>query len=170
MRWSVFIVLAVVVVALQCTVAPRVAVFGARPDWVLVLVVFYALHAPSQRSFVSGWVAGALCDLMTIERFGLISASYGLTAWLVGRFREMLFLRHPLTHFVVTFVAALAVQMMWLLYRMMMDIPGSGGSAIALSCLYTACWGPPAHWLLMKWPGFLGLRVIGRGYARAAGT
>jgi rod shape-determining protein MreD len=169
LKWPTFIVLVLVTLILQVTLAPRLAPFDVRPEWVLVLVVFYALHGPPQHAFAVGWVAGALCDLMTIGPFGLISASFGVTTWLVGRVRGMVFQRHPLTHFAVTLCAAMLVQTLWWIYRGLVDIKWGWEASVVLSCLYTACWAPPLQWALMHFPGLLGFRIPGRPRVQLAG-
>ena len=166
MRWLTFIILAIVAVSLQATVAGRIAWLGARPDWVLVLVVFYALHARAKDAMPAGWVAGALADLMTIERFGLLALCYGLTAVLICAVRDWVFTGHPLTQLSVTLVAAVMVQALWLVYRLAVGLP-AGPMVVALgSCLYTALWAPPVHWVFLRMPRLLRLRPPRYSYAR----
>jgi rod shape-determining protein MreD len=162
MRWLTFLILAVLTVSLQTTVASRLVWFQASPDWVLVLVVFYALHARADQAVAAGWVVGALADLLTIERFGLLSLTYGLIAAAVCMARAWMFTRHPLTHFGVTFAAALAAAFAWSAYRAALGIPGQGFLTSGWWCVYTALWAPPLHWLLLKAPGLLGLRTLRR--------
>ncbi len=167
MRWLTFLILAVLAVSLQSTIASRLAWFGAVPDWVLVLVVFYALHARVDQAMAAGWVAGALADLLTIERFGLLSLSYGIAAAGVCLVRDWVFVRHPLTHFGITLIAALALSVVWSAYRAVIDVPGQGTLVLGWSCVYTALWAPPLHWVLLKSPRVLGIRGPGQASARA---
>ncbi len=159
MRWLTFGVLAILVVSLQVTIAPRLTWFGARPDWVLVLVVFYALHAPTDRAILAGWLAGALADVMSIERFGLLSISYGLAALAVCAVREALFTRHPLTHLSVTLVAGLLVQGIWTAFRLATGTGSAPFWPLLWGWVYTALWAVPMHWALLKTPRLLGLRA-----------
>jgi len=161
-----FILLAVLTVSLQATVAGRTSWAGARPDWVLVLVVFYALHARADDAMPAGWVAGALADLMTIERFGLLAVCYGLAAIVVCALRDWVFTRHPLTQFSATLVCALLVQVLWLAYRLVIGLPAGPAAAVFGSCLYTALWAPPVHWVLLKMPRLLGIHASQYAYAR----
>ena len=158
MRWLTFLILAVLTVSLQSTIAPRLAWGGATPDWVLVLVVCYGLHAKSDQAIVAGWVAGVLADLMTIERFGLLSLSYGLVAAAVCGVRSLVFTSHPLTHFCVTGVAALLVRFGWSAYRAATGLPVEPVWELGWACVYTAVWAPPVHWVLLKMPRVLGFR------------
>jgi rod shape-determining protein MreD len=166
MRWLTFGVLAVIAVSLQTTVAPRMIWYGLSPDWVLVLVVFYCLHARSDHAVLAGWLAGALADLMTLERFGLVSLSYGLTALLVCGVRDLVFTRHPLTHFTVTLFAALGVQVLWMVYRMLVGLPVGSSLCLVGSSIYTALWAPLLHAVLLKAPRLLGIRPRQYSYVR----
>jgi len=159
-RWLTFGLLLVLAVGLQTTVVPWLVWRGLRPDWVLVLVVFYCLHARSDQAMLAGWVAGAIADLLTIERFGLISLSYGLTAVLVCQVRSFVFTRHPLTHLSVTFAAALAVQLLWLIYRPLAGLPIGSPAVLIGSCVYTALWAPALHTVLLRAPRLLGLAPV----------
>jgi rod shape-determining protein MreD len=155
MRWLTFVILAILAVTLQATVAGRVAWFGARPDWILVLVVFYALHTRTDEALVAGWVAGALADLMTIERFGLLAVSYGLASVAVYHARDWMFTGHPLTQFSVTLVVAAVVQGAWMVYRTALGMPAGSVPVALASCLHTALWAPVVHWALLKVPRLL---------------
>ena len=77
MRWLTFITLVVLVVSLQSTVAGRLTCLGAAPDWVLVLVVFYALHARAAQAMAAGWLAGAAI-MVLLSAAGVRSGQYFL--------------------------------------------------------------------------------------------
>ncbi|MCP4245596.1 MAG: rod shape-determining protein MreD [bacterium] len=170
MRWLTFAILAILVVSLQATVMPRTELFGARADLVLVLTVFYALHVRREEAMLAGWMVGALADVMTLERFGLLALSYGLAAAAVGQVRDLLFGRHPLTHFSVTLLAALLLQVAWALYRVVLGLPG-GSVGLALgSCAYTAFWAVGVHMMLLQAPRLLGIPRPGMSFStRSAG-
>ena len=56
MRWLGFAICAVMGLTLQTTVAWRFEIGGARPDWMLVLVVFFALHTRSEEGLLAGCI------------------------------------------------------------------------------------------------------------------
>ena len=116
MRWLTFAILTVLVLTLQAAVAPRLELFSARPDFLLVVVVFLSLYAPSSNAIAAGWVLGVCADLMTIERFGVIALSYGLTAIIVTFLREYLFRYRVVTQTAVTLTACLLVRTAWTMY------------------------------------------------------
>jgi rod shape-determining protein MreD len=155
MSWPAFMVVVVFTFVLQSTVAPRLELFGARPDWMLVVVVFYALHARPPQSIVAGWLTGLLADCATIERAGLVSITFGLTATLVALARDYVFRFGPLSQGLVTATACAFVRMMWLVYRVVVygsfDSPGYDfGRQILLVSLYTGAWALPVHYGLLR--------------------
>lgn len=162
MRWVTFLVLAAFVLTLQSVVAPRLELLGARPDWVLVVVVFFALRAARPEAMLGAWVLGACADLMTVERFGLLALSYGLAAVGVVSVREYVFRRRPLTQFVLTLLACLLLRLAWLLYcRMLYDPAGSllvdMAVDVVTASVYTAAWAPIWHAVLGRMPRTFGL-------------
>ena len=116
MRWISIIVLAIVVLTIQSALVPRIAVFGARPDLILLVAVFFAMHAPWRDAILAAWILGAVADLMTIERFGLLSATYAVAALLVASARDYLFRYNAFSQFVVTACAGSFVGLMLLAY------------------------------------------------------
>jgi len=162
MRWLTFAIIAVIALTLQSTAAPRLELCGARPDGLVVVVVFFALHGRMPEAAVGAWIIGACADLMTIERAGLISFSYALTALGVANVREYLFRYQGRTQFTVTLVACLTVRAGWLLYRRALYDPGpsiwaDAAADVLLASVYTAALAPPLHRLLLKMSGALGL-------------
>lgn len=116
MRWLTFVILSILALTLQAAVAPRLELFSARPDFLLIVVVFLSLYAPSRDAITAGWILGVCADLMTIERFGLIAFSYGMTAMIVTSLREYLFRYRVVTQTVVTLTACLLVRTAWTIY------------------------------------------------------
>ena len=70
MRWLGFAICAALVLTLQTTVAWRLEIRGAQPEWMLVLAVFFALHARSVDALIGAWLLGALMDNYSMARFG----------------------------------------------------------------------------------------------------
>ena len=161
MRWLAFVIVGVVGVVLQTTLSPRLAVAGVRPDWVLVLAVFFALHVRGRDAIAAAWLLGLGADFQSIERFGLLSLVYALVAVGVYLVRDYLFRRHLLTHFFLTFVAGLAVQFLLLAYYALFldDGGGWGVGRMVLVALYSALWAPPIHMLLLRMSSWLGLET-----------
>lgn len=147
MRWFPFLLLTILLLTAQSALAPRLAVFGARPDWLLITVVFLALFAMPRQAVVGAWVLGACADLMTVERFGLMAVSYGLTALFVSSIRELLFRNRGVTQVCVTWVASLLVCSGWMVYHRLLYPPATSvlhelSVQVMLASFYTAAWSP----------------------------
>ncbi len=170
MRWVIFAIFVGFVVTLQTAFAPRFELLGARPDWLIITVVFIALHAPQRDAVIGAWLIGACADLMTIERFGLIALGYLLVAVVVAGIRETLFRHRWTTHLIVTIIAGVLVRAAWMGYRraiydtnvtLMADLT----TDVVLVTLYTAAWAPIAHMLLLKIAVPLGFKKPRYSYA-----
>ena len=170
MRWLGFAVCAVIALTLQTTLAWRLAIQGARPEWLLVLAVFFALHAQSADALIGAWLLGAAMDLMSVGRFGLLSGCYGLATLAIYAIREYVFRDNPLSHFVLTFLAAAAVGLAEAGYHVAIINGHAATGALAatghilLGAAYTAVWAPPVHYVLLKFPRALGIRAPRRGF------
>lgn len=162
MRWVMFMIFVIFVITLQSAVAPRIALLGQRPDALLVIVVFFALYSRPYDAVVGAWIVGICSDLLTIERFGFLALSYALAALLVVSVREYLFRYHPITQFAMTAVTAMLLQFVWLIYRRILYhpiefLPIEFLSSVIWMSLYTACFAPPVHHVLLKLSRLFGI-------------
>ncbi|MCB9850669.1 MAG: rod shape-determining protein MreD [Phycisphaerales bacterium] len=164
MKWPTFVVFAIICVVLQTTVAPHLAVGRVRPDWLLVLAAFFAMHVRGLDVILAGCILGLIADLETIEGFGLLAIAYAAATGLVYAVRAHVFRSHPLAHLAVTFVAGLVVQFIMLLHTMIFTGVGGGtyGAQIfggIMIALYTALWAPPIHAALLWLSPHVGIDV-----------
>lgn len=164
MRWLTFALLAVVTICFQTTIAPRLGAFGCYPDFMLILVVHYTLHARSADGLLAGWLLGLLVDLTGVQGLGLVAVVYGLLALGIWPIRDLVFTRHPLTHFSLTFVACLVVQIVLRGY-FHLAYPLTGSFLHALlpsvgSAVYTGLCAVVVHRILLRFSRGLGLRQL----------
>ena len=162
MRWVTFMLCAACALVLQSTIAPRLEILGCRPDWLLIVVVFFAMHARRWDAAVGAWIIGACADLMTIERPGLIALTYLLAAVVVASIREYFFRYRALTQAVVTGVASLFVHTVWAVYRHVLYEPREPFlidfvSAVVLASAYTAVWALAFHKIMLRMLGVFGI-------------
>ena len=170
MRWIVFLLVAVPILTAQSSLSQRAELFGARPDWLLILVVFIALHARRVDAVLAAWVIGLSADLMTIERCGLIAMTYVLVTIAIVAIREYLFRDRTITQLVATFAAGAAVHSGWLVYRRVMYRPITPAFddfvvEVLFVSVYTALWAPLIHGCLLRIRRPLGLTAPRFGYA-----
>ena len=178
MRWVTFMLVVVALLTVQSTVAPRLSLIGARPDWLLVAVVVLALHAPARDAAIGAWIIGACADLMTIERFGLIALTYLLVAMIVTSVREFLFRHRWRTQVIVTLAVCLLVRSAWLVYFHLVYAPagsvlGDWLIEVLLVSIYTAAWTPLFNRGFLRMARALGVAMPRYTYAglhRVGGT
>lgn len=170
MRWLTFVLCAVIGIILQTTLASRLAVFHVKPDWMFVLTVFFALYSTRRDAVLAGWILGLLVDLTSVERLGLMSAAFALTAMLVNAVRHLVFLKNSLTHFMVTVGAGLVLHAALSAYHVGVYAPGPGAwRAVLLErgmhVIYTGLWALPVHHCLLKCTRWLQLDTSSYGHA-----
>jgi rod shape-determining protein MreD len=107
MRWFTYFILAYFALALQIGLAPYIAYRGAAPNFVLLAVVFIAVHAPRDAALLGCFALGFLQDMATLQQPGLFALSYGLVALFVVSTQQVVYKEHPLTHFSLALAAGL---------------------------------------------------------------
>ncbi len=170
MRWLTFFLLAVVVLTLQSAVGPRLTLLGARPDWLLVVVVFLALYAPAQDAVLGAALIGLGGDLLSIERLGLLILSYVLAALGVVVVREHVFKSAHTTRFILTLIVGLALRLGWTVYyRTLYDTSMFVGlellQHVVWGAFYTACWAVPLHLVFVHYSRLFGFARPRYSYA-----
>jgi rod shape-determining protein MreD len=98
MRWFSFFILAYLVLGLQAGIGTAMQYDGARPNLVLLAVVFIAMNAPRDAALLAAFMLGALQDLSGQGTIGLYCFSYGLVAMFVVAVHQAVYREHPLTH------------------------------------------------------------------------
>jgi len=162
MNWILVIALNAAVVALQATLAPHLAVREIRPDWLIVIAVFWSLYARGWQGVIAAWILGAIADLMTIERFGLQMLSYSLAAAMVASVRLQVFRYRWTSQFFLTLLASFLLRIAWMIYvswrfgQLGRMIPGWFAEA-AFTSVYSAAWAPLIHSVLLRRASWFGL-------------
>ncbi len=175
MKWLALTIAIVGCVVLHTTLGPRLAIGRVRPDLLVVLVVFIAMHVRGVDVIAWACMLGMLADLQSIERFGILALSYSAAAALVYALRSHVFRSHPLAHFAMTFCAGCIVQVLLLLYYVLVVGVGGGSwsSQLLLGvgiAMYSAALAPAVHALLLRaapWVGVDVPRYTATGMARA---
>ena len=84
MRFLAATGLLIVAALLQSTVGRNLPLVGGRPDFVLVVVLAWAMLRGSTEGAVVGFLGGMLLDSVTYTPFGVHSALLGLIGYLTG--------------------------------------------------------------------------------------
>ena len=167
MRWLTFTLLAAFAICFQTTMARKLGLFGVYPDFLVILLVHYVLHARTSDCLIAAWLLGLLVDLASVERLGVVAVVYGLVAVAIWLIRDLMFARHPLTHFSVTLVFCFLSQLVLRGYfQVYYDSGLSAYHSVGMSlltALYTALWAVIVHRVLLRFSKTLGLRGARRG-------
>jgi rod shape-determining protein MreD len=107
MRWLRFSFLLLVVAFVQGSSLPDIVAVtksGARPDFLLILLVFFALHCYGYEAVITSFAIGFAADIVN-QAIGPYLISFGLFGAFLGSMRQVIAIRRTL-HVVGTVVAS----------------------------------------------------------------
>lgn len=160
--WLGFAVLAFLGICVQTALAPQVEILTARPDVMLLLAVFYALHGRGYDGLLVAWTCGILVDLSSQAPLGLFACVYALAGMLVFAIREAVFRDRLATHALVTLICAALSQLALAGYVAWRYPLAASAHAVYLqalaSAVYTTALVPIVHGPLLRYHRLLGLR------------
>lgn len=91
MRYIMLAFLPFLALFMQSTIFRTFSLYGAIPDMILVLVVFYALFNGAHKAAVYGVLCGLMEDLYIGRFIGINAVSKGITAYITGRLQGSVF-------------------------------------------------------------------------------
>lgn len=85
------IILLTFIVALMATIMPLpIAVDAFRPDWVLVVVLYWCLALPNRVNVITAWLFGLLLDILLGSILGIHAAAMALSVYIIaGNFQKI---------------------------------------------------------------------------------
>jgi len=104
-RYSFYIVL-IAAFLIQLLLLDRIKIAGAKPDLLVLLVVFFAIFFGSGAGIEAGFIAGLLKDLYSLDIFGMNIILLSLTGLIAGMLSPKLFRESKLTQFLLVFVSS----------------------------------------------------------------
>jgi len=131
MRWIYFLILVLVAVVLQTTVAPALwfRAWGGYvgPELLAAVSVFVALHTRSAAdAALAGWALGFALDLtLSGGGMGLLSLLYAAGAAGVFHVRDAFFAGRPMTQAILGLLFCLFVYELWTAYDVL-TVPDRG--------------------------------------------
>lgn len=172
MHWLAFSITVVLTIVVQTAIAPQMRIAGVQPDFVLITVVFFALHGRGLDAVIAGWLLGFCADFQSVHRFGFLALSYGLVALGVYLIRAYLFRRNPLAHVFVTFSSGIVFYLL-LLTALTAEAAIWGGwydrqwGLMIWISLYSAVLAPLVQRVMLHAASTLGLETPNYTYVRA---
>jgi rod shape-determining protein MreD len=143
MRWAAFFILVYLAIGLQIGVGDyaRVGGYGARPDLVLIAVIFIAIHAPRDAALLGAFAIGLVKDMTTLAPLGLYAVAYALVGMFTVSTQELIYRASIVTHVTLGFVGSLLAGAVVLIHGWIKGPPASFGEVFG-SALYTALLAP----------------------------
>lgn len=105
-----------------------------NPDWVALLLLFWAMASRGGLGVVSAWVTGLMVDTLTGSHLGQHALSYGVLVYLSVRWGQRL-LFYPMPQQIVTLLVLLLINQLLLLWTQDAHLEGMAQTYYWLSAL-----------------------------------
>jgi rod shape-determining protein MreD len=147
--WSLMIVVAALV---QTTWVDAISIYGAHPELVLLLVVYFAVADGEEWAMWTGAIGGLFTDVAMSARLGHNMLCYVVLGFVLGRICRRLITDSPAVKVSLVFLGALFKGILWVFLYNIMN-PGFGATAQFFNqsiptAFYTAVAAPPVFFLL----------------------
>jgi len=129
----------------RATAERELAVFGAAPDLLTLLVVYWGLAGGPLAGVLAGFIVGLVADANAGRTIGLTAGTLAGLGYLAGGLGGSLHRESPPAQFVVLFIAVLLVLSVRTLFAAQGDVAAWAAAFpvhVALRALYTALLGP----------------------------
>lgn len=145
MRWHVFCFVTAVLFFVQIFCGSELEILGTKPELLLILSVYLALHASANDALAASWMLGILVDIASCERFGMFAGLYLMGTALALKLKGEILQDHPLLPVIFTFALSIQynffhVSSVFVGYKTEIFLD------ILLGATYTACLSP---WLML---------------------
>ena len=140
MRWFPYFILAYLAVGLQIGAAGYLG-HGAKPDLILLAVIFIAIHAPRDAALLGCFGLGIFSDLVSLNPLGVYAIAYSIVGMFVISTQELVYKAHPVTHFTLGLVSGLLSGTVLVIHGWIRG-PRASVSELFASALYTAILAP----------------------------
>ncbi|MGB2742163.1 MAG: rod shape-determining protein MreD [Cognaticolwellia sp.] len=152
---SRLIILLTLLVSLMASIMPLpLSVDAFRPDWVLVVLLYWCLALPSRVNVISAWVMGFILDVLLGSTLGVHAGAMAISVYIVaGNFQKIRNFSVWQQALIVGVLSALYHLIVFWLQRFLTD------AVFLPSYLY------PVLTTIILWPwAFLLLRKIRRNF------
>jgi rod shape-determining protein MreD len=136
------------VVAMVLTILPLPSLANwLRPDWVLLVLIFWLIVTPNIVGFIVAWIAGIFLDILLGSILGVHAFAIVVIAYIVMRVRAKLYLLDLARLTVVVFLLLLLYQSINYIILGFLGVPPTNWW-FYLSCLSGAVFWPWLYLLL----------------------
>ena len=140
-------VLFLVSLTLESTLLEKIAIEGAKPDFLLVIVIFYALLYGAIPAAKLGFIYGLIEDLATGKFIGINTISKMITGYLVGLGEGKLYSENLLVPVIGLFVGSIIHYSCFFILGLISGFPGvfpveAFFKTVFISSIYNVCLAP----------------------------
>jgi rod shape-determining protein MreD len=165
MRWFRFAVLVLVATILQTSLVGMISLQGAKPDLLLILLVFFAISIDPRDTIVASFAIGFAADLSNPVR-GLMGPqiiSFGVLGTLLSDVHSIISIQRMTHQGIAIFVMSVVTALLSYLLTFFRAEPTAAHFAAQLlwQPLYSAILGPFLFFPLAWW-----MRITGKGHKR----
>jgi len=97
-----FIIIACLTFLFQATLINSMALGPCKPDFVLMIVIFFGLYNGVKPGMACGVISGLAVDVLSSGIFGINAFVYGLIGFCAGVLQERVYTSHFLTKIIVS--------------------------------------------------------------------
>ena len=171
MHWPIFALVLFVTAVLQITAGRYISFANGliRPDFLVLLALFFALYAPRRHAPLAALIIGLIADLLSYSPSATAFAfSFGLLGLLTLSARRMLYPDHPISRLILAFcwcflTQLFALAMPWILGpRTFADFMSYSGLSVRIA-LYTVVF-TPVYYLMVPGKRWFVLPVNGQRF------
>ncbi|MBU2541023.1 MAG: rod shape-determining protein MreD [Candidatus Omnitrophica bacterium] len=140
---------------LQVLYPAGLLLFGAKPDFLLILIIFLSLYSKNERTFFWAALLGGLKDLLSADLFGVSILSFALISMIMAKVEARFFFRNRFKTlfifvFCISFLNGLLSYMLHIFFSTGIYPIFAGFKISILQAILTACWSIPLISLLKK--------------------
>jgi rod shape-determining protein MreD len=79
-----FVIIITLLLALMLSIMPMpISIDAFRPDWVLVVIIYWCIALPSKVNVITAWVVGLILDVLLGSVLGVHAAAMALSVYIV---------------------------------------------------------------------------------------
>jgi rod shape-determining protein MreD len=151
MRWFYLVLIILMFLLLQLVVADRIAIGPVAPDFIILMVAYFALYRGTTRGAVFGFVIGFLQDLANPGLLGLNALTKSMLGFAVGKVGSKTFPENAPFLFAVLMAVSFGHDFVYLIFYRWPRLDSALAAAFTTalpSAAYTALFGVLVHKLI----------------------
>ena len=143
---------------IQVVFADSLSLFGIKPNFPIIMIVFFALFTDGAYGLETAFISGILMDIFSVRLFGLNTILFSFTGYFIGRFNTKIYKESMLTHAILIFIATFFILSLYRFFlaledRLLLQTLSLGflfSPSVFLSALYNSFFGTLLYTFLCR--------------------